>query len=130
VLPVAQKRFDEIALQFSPPTILRLEFLAKVVAWKQIDSLALAEKLRGQHLWRDEVIAERFDWGKNKNIFALAVRVFQLPQKIELTMAPGYGGCKSWIEFEREIKTDSARPVLSEDSFAQKLNKFQQVFLD
>ncbi len=130
VLPTAQKRFDEIAPQFSPPTILRLEFLAKVVAWKQIDSLALAKKLRGQHIWRDEVIAERFDWGKNKNIFALAIRVFQLPRKIELPMAASYGGCKSWIELEQEIETDSARPVLSEDSFAQKLNKFQQAFLD
>ena len=125
VLPAAQKRFDEIAKKFPTPEILRLEFFAKVVDCRKLDSLAEAEHLRGQHFWRDEVIAERFDWGKSKNIFAMAVRVFRLPNAIELPNAPDYAGCKSWINLEREIVVDDAKPVLTDKIFAEKLAKFQ-----
>src|SRR5688500_9763843 len=93
VLPSAQERFDEIAPQLPTADILRIEYFARVIEWHQLDSLASAESLRGQHIWRDEVVRERFDWGKNKNIFALAVRVFRLPQRHDLPMFPSYGGC-------------------------------------
>jgi hypothetical protein len=125
VLPAAQKRFDEIAKNFPPSEILRLEFFAKVVEHRKLESLAAAEKLHGQHFWRDEVIAERFDWSKSKNIFAMAVRVFRLREPVELPHLPKYGGCKSWIELEKEIETDTATPVLDEKTFAEKLSKFR-----
>lgn len=125
VLASAQKRFDEISKQFPAPEILRLEFFARVMAWQKLDSLAAAEKLRGQHIWRDEIIRERFDWGKEKQIHALAVRVFRLPEKIELPMLARYGGCKSWIELEKEISFAGSTPVLDEKTFFGKLAEFQ-----
>lgn len=125
VLPTAQKRFDEIAKNFPPPEILRLEFFARIIDWRRLDSLADAERLRGQHFWRDEVIAERFDWGKSKNIFAMAVRVFRLVAPFELPNLPNYGGCKSWIDLGREIATASATPVLDDALFAKNVRNFQ-----
>lgn len=125
VLPAAQARYDEIAPHLRPPDVLRLEFCAEVVAWRRLESLAAVERLRGQHVWRDEVLAERFDWGKEQAIFALAVRVSRLPQRRELPMLPGYGGCKSWIELAEEIPTDAAQPVLDEAAFQTRLRAFE-----
>jgi hypothetical protein len=124
VLPKAQQRFDEISPRFPSAEKLRVELYAEVVEWRRLEVLADAERLRGQHIWRDEVIAERFDWGKSKNIFAMAVRVFRLPGPVDLPMLPSYGGCKSWIELERDIKTDHAAAVLSDSEFAAKLSHF------
>jgi hypothetical protein len=118
----AQARYDQIAPRFPAPEIVRLEFLAEVAAWRQLDSLSAAEALRGQHCWRDEVIAQRFDWGKAKNIFAMAVRIHRLPLPIELPMSPAYGGCKSWVELEKDIVTTGALPVLDQPTFDQKLS--------
>jgi hypothetical protein len=70
------------------------------------------------------VIAGRFDWGPAANIFALAVRVHRLPLALELPMLPQYAGCKSWVEFERDIPTAGARPVLDPPVFDHKLNEF------
>lgn len=126
VLPSAQARYDVIAPVFPPPTILRLEYFAEVVAWRRIESLAAAERLRGQHIWRDEVIAERFAWGREHAIYALAVRVFGLGEPCEIPMLPAYGGCKSWIEIDREIMRDGSIPVLSNADFGVKLEKFEQ----
>jgi hypothetical protein len=127
VLPAAQRRYDEIAPGLPKPDVLRLEYFAEVADWRNLDSLAAAERLRGQHIWRDEVIAERFDWGRTQNLFALALRVFRLPQRIELPMRESYGGCKSWIEVEREIETTGAQPVMDDAAFARKLAAFRSV---
>jgi hypothetical protein len=124
VVPHSQQRFDEIATSFPAANALRVEFYAEVVEWRRLEVLADAERLRGQHIWRDEVIAERFDWGQSKNIFAMAVRVFRLPSPVELPMLPSYGGCKSWIELERDIDTDHATAVLGDSEFAAKCSRF------
>jgi hypothetical protein len=124
VLPSAQARFDELAPRFPPGDRLRLEFFAKVAAWRRLDSLEAAGRLRGQHVWRDAVIAERFEWGRAKNIFAMAVRVFRLPHAVELPMLPAYGGCKSWIQLETDVASEGSHAVLADEEFALKLKGF------
>lgn len=124
VIDAAQIRYDEIAPFFPPPEFVRIEAFAEIAAWRQVDSLSMAEALRGQHCWRDEVIASRFDWGRAKNIFALAVRVHRLPRALELPVLPHYGGCKSWIEFDQDIPTALTQPVLDQTAFDHKLNQF------
>ena len=124
VTTAAQDRFDQIAPHLPPPEVVRLEFLAEVAEWQSLDALSTAEALREQHCWRDEVIAERFDWGRAKSIFAIAVRVHRLPLPVELPMSPAYGGCKSWVELEKDIVTTNAQPVLDQPAFDQKLNQF------
>ncbi|HEX3717011.1 MAG TPA: DUF1802 family protein [Verrucomicrobiae bacterium] len=125
VIPTAQTRFDELAPNFPPPGILRVEVFAQVAAWRLLEDLDSARRLRGQHIWHDEVIEERFDWGRSKQIHALAVRVFRLPHPVELPMRDSYGGCKSWIELEEEIGIRGARPALDDAAFAAKLEAFQ-----
>ncbi|MBI3418317.1 MAG: DUF1802 family protein [Verrucomicrobia bacterium] len=125
VLPRAQARFDEISAQFPVTDRLRIELFAKVIEGRRLDTLAAAEQLRGQHIWRDEVIAGRFDWSRQKNIHALAVRIFRLPHVVELPMLAAYAGCKSWIELESDISVEGAQPVLDDATFAQKLEHFR-----
>ena len=122
VLPEAQARFDQ--LEFPVADILRIEYFCRV-AWRRLDSLEVARRLNGQHVWKPEVIAERFDWGCSKAIFALAVRTYRLPERVELPMLPSYAGCKSWIELERDIDISTARPVLDNSEFDQRLKHFE-----
>lgn len=124
VLPSAQKRYDEIAPRLAGPDIIRVEYFAEVAAWRSLDNLSSAESLRGQHIWRDEVIAARFDWGRAQSIYAIAVRIHRLPLPIELPASPAYGGCKSWVEFDKDIPTAGALPVLDQQAFDRKLQQF------
>ena len=123
VIPTAQARYDALAPMLSP-NVVRLESFAEVVDWKLLDSRDTALRLRGQHIWRDDVIRERFDWGKSKNIYAVAVRMFRLPLPVELPMRTEYGGCKSWVELEVPVSVEGAQPVLTEREFAEKLARF------
>jgi hypothetical protein len=126
VVSAAQVRFDAITPDFPASDKVRIEFLADVADWRRIESLEQARMLRGQHIWTDQVIAERFEWGKSKDIFALAVRVFRLPHAVELPMLPSYGGCKSWIELAADISAKEGVPVLDDGTFAKKLERFRQ----
>jgi hypothetical protein len=123
VLPEAQARFDR--LEFPSADVLRVEYFCRVAAWRRIESLADAQRLEGQHVWKPEVIAERFEWGRSKAIFALAVRTYRLPARIDLPMLPAYGGCKSWIELEQDIDVSAAQPVMSDAGFAAQLKRFE-----
>jgi hypothetical protein len=125
VLPAAQARYDEIAPSLPGPDRLRVTHFAEVADVRHLDSLAAAERLRGQHIWRDDVIADRFDWGRAQGIYALAVRVYRLPETHDLPMLPSYGGCKSWIELDTDIPTAGAVPVLDDAAFAVKLAAFR-----
>jgi hypothetical protein len=123
VLPEAQARYDQLV--FPAAEILRLEYFCRVETWRRLDSLAAAQSLEGQHVWKPQVISERFEWGRSKAIFALAVRTYRLREGIDLPMLPKYGGCKSWIELEKEIDTEGAAAVLSHPEFATRLKQFE-----
>ena len=124
VIGSAQERFDELVPNLPPPESVPIEYVAKVAASRRLECLSDAEALRGQHCWKDEVIADRFEWGGSENIFAIALRVRRLPLRIELPMAPTYGGCRSWIELEKDVPTTGAKPVLDSVHFDQKLARF------
>lgn len=124
VVPAAQRRFDEIVPTLPKADQVKLEYWAELATWRQIDSLEAAERLRGQHIWRDEVIAQRFEWGKQKSVYALLVRVYRLPRPVVLPMSAAYGGCKSWIQMERDVATPASQPVLDTVTFEEKLRAF------
>jgi len=125
VAPAAQARFDQIAPTLFEADRVHLEFVAEIVEWRRLDSLEAARRLQGQHVWREEVIAQRFEWGRDRNIFALAVRVFRLSQPVELPVLASYGGCKSWVELEQDLSIELSVAVLRDEVFAAKLNQFR-----
>src|ERR1041385_7305373 len=123
VQSAAQLRYDALAPKLSPDFV-RIEIFVEVVDWKLLDSLDAALRLRGQHIWREEVIRNRFGWGKSESIYALAVRAFRLPLPAELPMRAEYSGCKSWIECDEPISPDGAQPVLTDREFETKHPRF------
>jgi hypothetical protein len=126
VVPSAQSRFDESEPHFPPPSVLRLEYWAAVVEHQHLDNFDAVKRLAGQHIWREEILAERFEWGREAGIFAIAVRMHRLPVIIELPMLPEYGGCKSWIEVAHPVMPTGSVPVLDDVRFDQRLEQFRR----
>ena len=106
----------------SDPSKLPVQYLARVHAWTRLSSLKSALSLTGQHIWKEEVISQRFDWGRDQSIAALLVRIYRVPEPILLPLMPSYGGCKSWIEFEVDLPTREAEPVLSDAVFQKRVD--------
>lgn len=92
---------------------------ATLDSWLEVVSLEQAEKLQSLHIWSPDVIRSRFDWGRNQGIFALILRVYQLPEPVQIAMLESYGGCKSWIEVAQDISVDGSKAVLSDAAFSK-----------
>lgn len=116
VISAARERFQKLQPSLSPDEV-RLEYFAQVTSWKRLENLQTALALEGQHIWSQETIRDRFDWGKENGIYALIVRVHRLPQLISIPNLAEYRGCKSWITLPMEIDVTASQPVLTEKDF-------------
>jgi hypothetical protein len=118
VVPAAAARFDALAAAWPPSDRVRFEFVADVVATRWLPDRAAALALRGEHVWRDETVAAKADWGRQEGLHALVVRVARLPRPVELPLRPAYAGCKSWIELAADVDASGTAPVLGDAAFA------------
>ena len=98
-----------------------------MVEARRLGSLEQANQLKGQHIWCDEVIADRFDWGRDSGIYAMAVRSRRLLKPLDLPMRESYGGCKSWIEINADFS--DVKAVLTDEEIESKLNRFKEIVL-
>ena len=125
VVASAQARFGEMSHRRPVSAeMVRVEFGAELAEARRLETLAQAKALHGQHIWREEVIERRFDWGKDRGIHVLAVRVFRLAHAVELQMTTAYADCQSRIMLERDIATDGATTVWHDLAFERKLAEF------
>jgi hypothetical protein len=85
----------------------------------RVHSLPAVLALRGQHIWSDDVVEERFHRWRD-SIYALVVRVYELPRVVTLQLCEEYAGCKSWVDLSEDVPTDGAKPVLSDAEFADR----------
>ena len=93
---------------------------AKESFW--IDSFEKLLKLSAFHVWSENALRKRFTWGEEQGVFAIVVRIFQLPQSQALKNLPAYGGCRSWVELKEPLNLSGLQPVLIETAFQAKRN--------
>ncbi len=64
----------------------------RVTDWDKVKSL---EPL---HVWKEEVVRERFAWNEESCLHVALVRVSVLPQAWSFPYERGFGGCRSWVK--------------------------------
>jgi hypothetical protein len=52
----------------------------------------------------------------------MPLRVYSAAETFELADTVDYAGCKSWVELERELPTEGATPVMTEETFGNVLH--------
>lgn len=124
VIPEAQQRYDQIFSHAVPEDQILISHFARIEESQLILHKETLEALEGQHVWKKELLDDRFEWGPNKGVFALLVRTFKLPCPRPIPMMPDYGGCKSWIQLNEGFETEGAIPVLSDEEFSLKSKAF------
>jgi len=96
---------------------LRFTSFAEVRGAYEISEQGRLGAIEPYHMWTPEYAESRFRWRPKKPLTVLVLRVYLLPEMVELPYDEAYGGCKSWIELEEPIPVDGAYPVLDDESF-------------
>lgn len=93
------------------------------------DKVAALEPL---HVWKDEVIRERFAWNEESCLQVALVRVSRLPSLWSFPYQPGYGGCRSWVKLPEEgnERMESLTPSMNETAWNEAALKVRSLLAD
>ncbi len=116
------------ALRVSPGTIPFTYYAAIVgiFAVRDQDSLLHLEPF---HIWSEATLRRRYDWGGEKGVTAIAVRVFPLRQPVTQPLVSAYGGCRSWVRLNPAVTTDLGAPVMTDAKFQAQLEAIHKILL-
>ena len=93
---------------------------AATVEWTRlVTDLAVVNRLRDLHVWRDEIVEERFHYDETPGLHVAFVRVFRLEPPQRLRMEKKYGGCRSWVELPA-LAGSALVSVLSDEEHARR----------
>ncbi|MDP9290977.1 MAG: DUF1802 family protein [Verrucomicrobiota bacterium] len=102
----------ETAMPEAAPDRIEIRYCIRVEWTALIDDLAVAQKLADFHIWRDEVIAERFGYGKWNGLNLAFIRAYRLAEPCVLENQPAFGGCRSWVELP-DVFDVASEPALN-----------------
>ncbi len=117
VIPSKRAALKELAKTASA-TEVQIEFLAVAEPVLQLKGLEQVQRLQGRHIWSEQILRERFDFGREAGMHLLMTRAYRLPKARRFPLVEAYGGCKSWVRLAESIESDSLVPVLSDLDFA------------
>jgi hypothetical protein len=120
--PAAKKFFTHSQPKTGP---IHLRYFAEVVQQAFLSDWAEVARLDAFHLWTEKIIRERFDWATPPGLHAFAVRMHRLVQPARLEVTPEMSGCKSWVEVPLDFAAHPSEPVLSDATFAKKLEELK-----
>jgi hypothetical protein len=107
---------EQAEAQRPPRGVVRLTHFAETSGVYHLNNLPAALLLGGMHCWAAATVKSRFEY-KHPGLFVLPVRVYRAAQAFDLPETAEYAGCRSWVELERELPTDGAAPVLSDEAY-------------
>jgi hypothetical protein len=94
-----------------------------VTDWDQAAALAPF------HVWKEEVVRERFAWGTDMCLHVALVRVFALPAPWTIPYQPSYGGCRSWVKLP--VPPDgleaALRPAMTDAAWDETASKVRSI---
>ena len=129
IIPSKRPRLRDIAAA-APNDAVDIEYYAVADSVIQIANPEALKRLQGRHIWSEQVLQERFQFGREPGLHVLVARVYRRPAAERLGMRESYGGCKSWVELERALSTESLTPVLPDVEYSARREEILEMLVD
>ncbi len=104
-------------LPASESGIVRIGLHAEATHSFVLNSWKAVESIEPFHIWKPDVIRQRFEYDGRNEIHLALVRVSKVDPIWTLQDSPAFGGCKSWIEVGAPPERHSLIPVLQEHAY-------------
>jgi len=100
------------------PGSVHIQYAARVEFTELVTDPATVAKLAPFHIWKDEVIEERFRYDDVPGVNLAFIRVFRLEPEWTFPDDPKYGGCRSWVTLPELPPETKLVPVLNDATHA------------
>jgi hypothetical protein len=100
-----------------------LEQVWRVTEWEKV--VALSEL----HVWKPEVVQERFEYDEESCLHIALVRTWRLPDRWTFAYEKRFGGCRSWVDLPEAglTRLEKAVPALAEDAWQATANEVRSI---
>ena len=112
------------------PDTVTIKSCATITDVLPVSSPEQVAALQPYHVWNERMIDERWKWKPQNPLLVLLLRVYRLPKPQTIPYLPRYGGCKSWIELEPEISSESLVPAIDEAEYAAQTQAIKVLICD
>ncbi|MBC8080971.1 MAG: DUF1802 family protein [Gorillibacterium sp.] len=94
---------------------------AEVVEDIEIRSQEELDKLSSFAIWTESFSEERLKWKKKQPLHLLLLRVYNLKEPVRIPIKPEYGGCKSWVSIDVDLRGHEEIAVLDDIIFKKSI---------
>jgi len=129
IIPSKRPRLRDIAAA-APKDAVDIEYYAVADAIVQITGPEALKRLQGRHIWSEQILQERFQFGREPGLHALLTRIYRRPAPERFALRESHGGCKSWVELERALPTESLTPVLPDGEYSAQRKEMLEMLSD
>jgi hypothetical protein len=121
---IEKTRLSDVTLPERREGEIELRFLAKLEIAKWITSPEIAESLEALHIFKPEVVRERFHNDNVAGLHVAFVRIFRLQPAWTVGDEKSFAGCRSWVDLPAPAAGLSFQSVLSESAHEHKKKQF------
>ena len=101
--------------------LVAVEFACWVDRWERL------AQLEPFHIWREDVVRERFEYEDQRGLQCAFGRVYRASRPWTFPNRPVYGGCRSWVTLPTPPDDLDWTPVLGEDEHARRRREIRGI---
>ena len=103
------------------PARVRFDTFAELTDLFEIAEPAQVEALAPFYCFSTQYAEERLRWKPRHPLLVMAVRAYRLKQPIEVTARPDFGGCKSWLTLDEDVRPDNLTAAIDDATYATRI---------
>ena len=98
----------------TPPETVEIRYLMALDFACWVDRWEILAELQPFHIWRDDVVRERFEYEEQRGLQCAFGRIYRAGTVWTFPNRPAYGGCRSWVTLPTPPSNLGWSPVLGE----------------
>ncbi len=97
-----------------------VRYFAQIDFTRLIKSLEVASALEPFHVWRPEVITQRFQYDDGGSLHLAMVRIYRYQPAFSVIESPAFAGCRSWVTLDLPEPPPALQPVIDDEEHARR----------
>ena len=108
------------------PERVRIRAFAEVAASYLITDSRAIDALSPYYVWTTDYAVKRLRWKPRHPLHVIVLRTYRIPRPVTVKVRDEYGGCRSWLEFQRELPFEGT-PVLADEEFERAAEEIEAI---
>ncbi|MGI8631430.1 MAG: DUF1802 family protein [Solirubrobacterales bacterium] len=108
------------------PDRVRIRAWAEVVDHFTVTDRAIVDCLSPYYVWTKDYAEKRLAWKRRHPLHVVLLRAYRIPRPVTVRVRGDYGGCRSWVEFDRDLPFEGT-PVIADEEFDRAASKIREI---